>query len=135
MRDDVYKTVNTGARRGSAYILRKGKGRTLVHDLKDALKANDIDKATAVVEQIRAKYGIDETKMLAHLQDRREQRAHDAQKFNAELVVNGSSIDVKLAKKLALTPEWDKLAVKSATDQRKLIDEVKKRLAKWETEE
>lgn len=39
------------------------------------------------VEQIRAKYGIDETKMLAHLQDRREQRAHDAQKFNAELVV------------------------------------------------
>ncbi|MCW5662306.1 MAG: hypothetical protein KIT35_00575 [Piscinibacter sp.] len=37
VRDDVYKTVNTGARRGSAYILRKGKGRTLVHDLKDSV--------------------------------------------------------------------------------------------------
>ncbi len=41
------------------------------------------------------------------------------------------AISVRLARKLALTPEWDKLRVASAVDQRKLIDEVKKRLARW----
>jgi hypothetical protein len=34
-----------------------------------------------------------------------------------------------------LTPEWDRLTVASAAEQRKLLDEVKKRLAKWESEE
>jgi hypothetical protein len=52
-----------------------------------------------------------------------------------ELVVEGSAINVKLARRLMLTPEWEKLAVKSAPEQRKLIDEVKKRLAKWEAED
>lgn len=52
-----------------------------------------------------------------------------------ELAPEGSAIHVKLARKLALTPEWDKSAVGSATEQRKLIDEVKKRLARWEREE
>jgi hypothetical protein len=52
-----------------------------------------------------------------------------------ELALEGGAIAVKLARRLMLTPEWDRMAVKSATEQRKLIDEVKKRLAKWETEE
>ena len=52
-----------------------------------------------------------------------------------ELVVEGAAINAKLARRLMLTPEWDRLAVKSATDQRKLLDEVKKRLSKWESEE
>ena len=52
-----------------------------------------------------------------------------------ELSVDGAAIQVKLARRLMLTPEWDRLTVKSATDQRKLIDEVKKRLARWESEE
>jgi hypothetical protein len=34
-----------------------------------------------------------------------------------------------------MTPEWDKQLVQSAPEQRKLIDEVKKRLARWEREE
>ena len=41
----------------------------------------------------------------------------------------------KLARRLMLTPEWDRIAVKSAAEQRKLVDEVKKRLARWEHEE
>jgi hypothetical protein len=52
-----------------------------------------------------------------------------------ELTVDGAAISAKLARRLMLTPEWDRLAVKSATDQRKLLDEVKKRLARWEHEE
>lgn len=52
-----------------------------------------------------------------------------------ELAVEGAAINAKLARRLMLTPEWDRLAVKSAADQRKLLDEVKKRLARWENEE
>ena len=52
-----------------------------------------------------------------------------------ELAPAPGSIGVKLARKLALTPEWDRLAVKSATEQRKLLDDVKKRLVRWEQED
>ena len=52
-----------------------------------------------------------------------------------ELSADATSITAKLARKLALTPQWDQLAVKSTGDQRKLIDEVKKRLALWDQED
>ncbi len=52
-----------------------------------------------------------------------------------ELAIDGAAINARLARRLMLTPEWDRMAVKSATDQRKLLDEVKKRLARWESEE
>jgi hypothetical protein len=52
-----------------------------------------------------------------------------------EWAVEGGAIHVKLARRLMLTPEWDRVAVRSATDQRKLVDEVKKRIARWESEE
>jgi hypothetical protein len=52
-----------------------------------------------------------------------------------ELAIDGAVINARLARRLMLTPEWDRMAVKSATDQRKLIDEVKKRLARWDSEE
>jgi hypothetical protein len=52
-----------------------------------------------------------------------------------ELAPAGNAIHVKLARKLALTPEWDRQQVTTAAAQRKLIDEVKKRLARWETED
>ncbi|MBI5719487.1 MAG: hypothetical protein HZC37_17605 [Burkholderiales bacterium] len=52
-----------------------------------------------------------------------------------ELAPAADSIAVKIARKLALTPEWDRQAVSSAAAQRKLIDEVKKRLARWEQED
>lgn len=52
-----------------------------------------------------------------------------------ELAPAPDSIGVKMARKLALTPEWDRQTVSSATAQRKLLDEVKKRLARWEQED
>jgi hypothetical protein len=52
-----------------------------------------------------------------------------------ELQRDGDTVAVRLARRLALTPEWDRLTVKSAADQRKLIDEVKKRLARWADED
>ena len=38
-------------------------------------------------------------------------------------------------RKLALTPEWDRLRATNANEQRKLLDEVKKRLARWADED
>jgi hypothetical protein len=52
-----------------------------------------------------------------------------------ELAVEGPQIQVRMARKLALTPEWERRSVQASGDQRKLIDEVKKRLTRWETEE
>jgi hypothetical protein len=52
-----------------------------------------------------------------------------------ELSADGATINAKLARRLMLTPEWDRVSVRSAADQRKLLDEVKKRLSRWESEE
>jgi hypothetical protein len=52
-----------------------------------------------------------------------------------EIAVEGETIQVKLARRPMQTPEWDRLALKSAADARKLMDEIKKRLARWEHEE
>ena len=53
----------------------------------------------------------------------------------AELHIDGAVIAARTARKLALTPEWDRQTVASAADQRKWIDELKKRLARWERED
>jgi hypothetical protein len=52
-----------------------------------------------------------------------------------ELVADAGAIQVRLARRPMLTPEWDRITVKCAADQRKLVDEVRRRLARWETEE
>ena len=52
-----------------------------------------------------------------------------------ELIVEGPVIAARLARKLAVTPEWDRLSIADATAQRKLLDEVRKRLERWEREE
>ena len=52
-----------------------------------------------------------------------------------ELTVEGDTLQARLARRLALTPEWDRLTLKSAADQRKLVDEIRKRLARWEQDE
>ena len=51
-----------------------------------------------------------------------------------ELRVDGEVIRARLARKLALSPEWDALVLKTNADSRKLLDEVKKRLARWDRE-
>jgi hypothetical protein len=52
-----------------------------------------------------------------------------------ELKVAGATIEVRIARKLANTPEWDRQTVAGTTEQRKLLDDVKKRLARWEQED
>jgi len=52
-----------------------------------------------------------------------------------ELEIRDATLAARLARRLAATPEWDSFTVKSAADQRKLIDEVKKRLARWTDED
>jgi hypothetical protein len=52
-----------------------------------------------------------------------------------ELKPEATQITARLARKLALTPEWDTLTLKSTPDQRKLLDEIKKRLDRWDREE
>ena len=52
-----------------------------------------------------------------------------------ELLSEATHITARIARKLALTPEWDTQAIKATADQRKLLDEVKKRLARWDREE
>ena len=52
-----------------------------------------------------------------------------------EFEVRDAAIAARLVRRLVNTPEWDSFAVKSAADQRKLIDEVKRRLARWTDEE
>lgn len=48
-----------------------------------------------------------------------------------ELEAQDTAVVARLARRLANTPEWDRFSVQSAADQRKLLDEVKKRLARW----
>ncbi|MDE2371694.1 MAG: hypothetical protein KGN16_22195 [Burkholderiales bacterium] len=52
-----------------------------------------------------------------------------------ELQIDGDAIAARVARKLALTPEWDRIAVRSAAEQRKFVDNVKARLARWDHEE
>ncbi|MBK9133102.1 MAG: hypothetical protein IPM15_01750 [Betaproteobacteria bacterium] len=52
-----------------------------------------------------------------------------------ELAPEPGRIAVKLARKLALTPEWDRQVIDSPPAQRKLVDEVKRRLERWERDE
>jgi len=52
-----------------------------------------------------------------------------------ELAAEESVVRARIARRLMLTPEWDTLILKGAADTRKLVDEVKKRLARWERED
>jgi hypothetical protein len=52
-----------------------------------------------------------------------------------ELRVEGAAIHARIARKPAAVPEWDTQVLKSSADQRKLLDEPKKRLERWEREE
>jgi hypothetical protein len=73
------------------------------------------------------------------LRDRRLSERGDAfeqrGKRVIELALDADAIQARVARRLALTPEWDRFTLKSATDLRKLVDEVSKRLARWEHDE
>ncbi len=44
-------------------------------------------------------------------------------------------IDAQLARRPARSPSWDRFTLASSADQRRFIDEVKKRLASWAHDE
>ncbi|HEY8876220.1 MAG TPA: hypothetical protein VIN03_01570 [Roseateles sp.] len=52
-----------------------------------------------------------------------------------KMAVDGATVKVQLAKRPARTPEWDTFTLKSATDSRKLQDEIKRRLTRWKDDE
>jgi len=52
-----------------------------------------------------------------------------------ELIADAGTIRARIARRLMLTPEWDTQTLKGAADTRKLLDDVKKRLARWERED
>ena len=52
-----------------------------------------------------------------------------------ELVHDEASITVRFAKRVARTPEWERVVLKSGADVRRCVDEARKRLARWTTEE
>jgi hypothetical protein len=49
----------------------------------------------------------------------------------AELALEGGTLQARLARRPQLTPEWDRSTLASAADQRRWLDELKKRLARW----
>lgn len=52
-----------------------------------------------------------------------------------QLAMEDGAVAAKLAKRLSMTPEWDRQTVRSGADQRKLVDEVKRRLERWQRED
>jgi hypothetical protein len=53
----------------------------------------------------------------------------------AELALGEKAIEARLVRRLQLTPEWDRFSIDSATAQRRWLDELKKRLARFEHED
>lgn len=53
----------------------------------------------------------------------------------AELQIDGGVLQARTARRPALTPQWDRTTLTSAPAQRKWLDELKKRLARWEADE
>jgi hypothetical protein len=52
-----------------------------------------------------------------------------------QLAAEDGTIAVKLARRLAITPDWDRMTVRSGAEQRKLIDDIKRRLERWQRED
>lgn len=52
-----------------------------------------------------------------------------------KMAVDGAAVQVQIARRPARTPEWDGFTLKSATELRKLQDEIKRRLTRWKDDE
>ena len=48
-----------------------------------------------------------------------------------EVALEDGVLSTRLARRLMNTPEWDRQLIRSGADQRKLIEEVKRRLERW----
>ena len=52
-----------------------------------------------------------------------------------EWELKDGALTVGVARRLIRTPEFDRFLLKSGADQRKVLDELKKRLARWKDDE
>jgi hypothetical protein len=52
-----------------------------------------------------------------------------------ELKATDASIEARLVKRPALTPEWTLHTLKNSADVRRFVDTVKQQLARWSTDE
>lgn len=52
-----------------------------------------------------------------------------------ELSADAQAIQARLARRPARTPEWTAFTLKGSPDVRRFTDEVKKRLAQWDSDE
>ncbi|MCE4557139.1 hypothetical protein [Pelomonas cellulosilytica] len=52
-----------------------------------------------------------------------------------QLSLDGAQVQVRLARRPARTPEWDRFTLASATDLRKVQDEIRRRLRRWQDDE
>ena len=52
-----------------------------------------------------------------------------------ELAHDETSITVRFAKRVARTPEWDRMVLKNGADLRRCVDDARRRLARWTAEE
>lgn len=68
VRDDIYRHVNTGARHGTCYLLRKGKGRPIAHDLSDSLLVDGLShtELAAVFNRVTTCISYDPYTMYSH---------------------------------------------------------------------
>lgn len=53
----------------------------------------------------------------------------------AELVLEGQAVQARLARRPALTPEWDRSSLRSAVEQRQWLQELARRLTRWERDD
>ena len=58
VRDDIYKQYNFGERSGSAYMIRKGLGKTLVHDLENSVLVDSLSHTEMAKVFNKVKYFI-----------------------------------------------------------------------------
>jgi len=67
IRDDIYRQTNFGPRQGTCYILRKGKGRPLVHDLADSILVDEMShtEMAAVFNRVTACISYDSYTMYS----------------------------------------------------------------------
>ena len=67
IRDDIYRETSSIKRSGSCYILRKGKGRNLVHDLSDSTLIDGLshEKAAKIFNQTEFCISYDTHTMLS----------------------------------------------------------------------
>lgn len=53
----------------------------------------------------------------------------------AELEVGEATLSVRLARKPAITPEWDRATLSTSAQVRQWIDEVRRRLQRWDDDD